>query len=283
MNELVPDPVTDVVDLPTIAFIGGGNMASAIIGGLVAQDFAPRDIIVANPGLGRRLHLAEKFGVRTTDSIAEAVAAAPVVVIAVKPDAMGAVLSDIAAAGRIKGRLFISIVAGKPVKVMEKALGAEAAIVRTMPNTPVLVGSGATGIYANRNVSEDQLNTAIALMSAVGICVPLDDEAHLDTVTALSGTGPAYFFLLMEEMIKAGQQLGLDHETARALTLQTALGAAELAVSSDESPATLRARVTSPNGTTEQAIGSLVSSGFGPLIEQAIRKAKRRAAELAGS
>ncbi|WP_417450042.1 pyrroline-5-carboxylate reductase [Kordiimonas sp.] len=283
MNELVPDPVTDVVDLPSIAFIGGGNMASAIIGGLVAQDFAAADIIVANPGVGRRLHLAEKFGVRTTDSAADAVASAPVVVLAVKPDVLGSVLADIAAAGRIKGRLFISIVAGKPVKVMEKALGDEAAIVRTMPNMPVLVGSGATGLYANRNVSEDQLNTAIALMSAVGICVPLDDEAHLDTVTALSGTGPAYFFLLMEEMIKAGKQLGLDHDTARALTLQTALGAAELAVSSDENPASLRARVTSPNGTTEQAIGSLVSSGFGPLIEQAIRKAKRRVAELAGS
>lgn len=291
MSDLVTDLVSDLVtdhdgDLgrgPTIAFIGGGNMASAIIGGLVAQDFPADDIIVANPGVGRRLQLSEKFGVHTTGSVAEAVSEALVVVLAVKPDVLGSVLEEIAAAKAIKDRLFISVVAGKPLKVFEKILGSEASIVRTMPNTPALVGSGATGLYANKNVSDAHLSTAVALMSAVGICVPLDKEADLDTVTALSGTGPAYFFLLMEEMIKTGERLGLERDVARALTLQTALGAAELAVSSDEGPETLRRRVTSPNGTTEQAIGSLMSSGFGPLIEQAIRKAWRRAAELAGS
>ena len=276
------DIATNLAALPSIAFIGGGNMASAMIGGLVAQDFPAADIIVANPGLGRRLQLGEKFGVRTTDSVAEAVAEALVIVLAVKPDVLGTVLTEIAATGKAKGRLFISIVAGKPLKFMEKILGPDAAIVRTMPNTPALVGTGATGLFANKNATDAHLATAVALMSAVGICVTLDKESELDAVTALSGTGPAYFFLLMEEMIKAGVRLGLDENTARTLTLQTALGAAELAVSSDHDPAGLRRQVTSPDGTTEAAIGSLMANGFSPLIEQAVRKAQRRAAELAG-
>ena len=265
---------------PDIAFIGSGNMATSLIGGLVARGIAPDTIRTSDRVAEQRDAVGNRFGVRTSSDNALAAGGAGVVVLAVKPQQMEEATRSVAGACARHSPLVISIAAGVRVRDIQEWLGADAAIVRTMPNTPALVGEGATALYANEHVSEEGRGRAEAILAAVGSTVWVGDEALLDAVTALSGSGPAYFFLLMELMERNGITLGLDRETARALTLQTALGAARVAQESGEAPQILRERVTSAGGTTERALKRLAEGGIDDLFAAALRAARDRSVEL---
>lgn len=258
-----------------IAFIGGGNMASAIIGGLIASGRTPSDIVVNDPNPERRVQLKNEYRVNASAQLAEA-AAADIIVLAVKPQVINNVASQISA--DLSNKLIISIAAGVTVATLEKLFG-PVAIARTMPNTPALLRLGATGLYVNSLTNDAQRAAAEAIINAFGICVTVKHEELLDSVTAVSGSGPAYFFLMIEEMIRAGTNMGLTLEDAKALTVQTALGAATIAAQG-EAPEELRRRVTSPNGTTHAAITSLQQSGFGEIIAKAMTACRDRAEEL---
>jgi len=252
-------------------------MARSLIGGLIASDVAADALYVADPNENNRQQLQIDFGVHTSADNQPQAAQCEVIVLAVKPQIMKDVVSDLQ---NIEGKLLISIAAGITSSAITQWLGTEAAIVRTMPNTPALVRSGATGMFANANVTEAQKEVAESIMRAVGLTLWVDTEDQLDAVTALSGSGPAYLFLVMEAMEQAGIKLGLDAETARLLTVQTAFGASKLALEIEEDPAVLRERVTSPGGTTEQAIKSLQEHHFETLFLQALTAARDRAREL---
>jgi len=264
----------------TIAFIGGGNMASSLIGGLVEQGYAPASIRVSEPLEEARQRLKDSFGVVTFADNGAACAAADVVVLAVKPQVMKQVAT--ALAPHLSHRpVVVSIAAGIPVQALQDWLGAEMPIVRCMPNTPALVHMGATGLYASPRVTSAQKSLSSDLFAAVGEIAWLEQEADIDAVTALSGSGPAYFFLLIEAMEKAGIAQGLSPETARLLTLQTALGAATMAAQSDVDAAELRRRVTSPAGTTERAINTFLAGDLPRLVADAMAAAQIRAREMA--
>lgn len=264
----------------TIAFIGGGNMARSLIGGLISGGCDARRIHVADPFPEALDNLAEKFGVHVTDNNASAAAEADVVVLAVKPQVMRKAVKSIRDAVRQNDALIISIAAGVTEHLICDSLGAPAPVVRTMPNTPALLRCGATALYANAQVTEAQREKAESILRSVGIVRWVDEEKELDVVTAISGSGPAYFFLVMELLEKAGRDLGLPAETARLLTLQTAYGAARMALESAEEPGKLRERVTSPGGTTAAALNHLSKSGFAASLTDAVRAAAERSAEL---
>jgi pyrroline-5-carboxylate reductase len=265
-----------------LAFIGAGNMASSIIGGLTGKSFPPRQIIASDPHPETLERLSQTVPVRTTSDNLEAIRKADVVILAVKPQVMRAVLEPLAAELRSRRPLLISIAAGIEIRSIAHWLGDDTLpIVRCMPNTPALVQSGATGLYANSGVSEAQRQLADNILRAVGIALWVEQESQLDAVTAISGSGPAYFFMVMEAMQATGEKLGLSPEVALQLTLQTALGAAQMAIASDVGPAELRRRVTSPNGTTERAIAALEAGGLRPLFEQALTDCRDRSVELA--
>jgi pyrroline-5-carboxylate reductase len=264
----------------TLTFIGGGNMARSLIGGLLANGVVASRIRVVDPNESQRQLLAN-MGVAAYGTQDEALLGSDVIVLAVKPQAMAVVAQSLASYVQQHKPLMVSVAAGIRCDDLNRWLGGNAAIVRTMPNTPALVQSGATGLYANASVSNDQKGQAESLMRAVGLSVWVHDEALLDAVTALSGSGPAYYFLMMEAMIAAGEQLGLDTKTATLLTVQTALGAAKMAIESAASPAELRAQVTSPNGTTEKAIHSFEQSELAAVVLTAMQAAKDRAIEMA--
>ena len=264
----------------TLAFIGGGNMTASLVGGLIADGWNPANIRIADTNADRLEHLSERFSVATMSDNSEAVKQADAVVLAIKPQVIKPVSQELAGLVEDQGSLVISIAAGIPEASLRHWLGEHTAIVRTMPNTPALVQSGATALYANPNTSEDQRNIAESILRAVGVAIWVDDEALMDAVTALSGSGPAYFFLFMEAMQAAGRELGLPEKTARLLTLQTAFGAAKMALESSEGVATLRERVTSPGGTTERAIKSFQDDGLEALVRKALKAAAKRAKEL---
>ncbi|HNL92979.1 MAG TPA: pyrroline-5-carboxylate reductase [Pseudomonadales bacterium] len=264
---------------PTIGFIGAGNMAASLMGGLVARGYAPQQLCAADPNAAGLQALAQQHGIHACASNAEVAQRADILVLAVKPQVMQAVLTDLAPAIHSK-HLLISIAAGISMTSMAQWLGGTPAIVRCMPNTPALVQQGASGLVANAQVSAAQREQAEAILKAVGIALWLDNEAQIDAVTAVSGSGPAYFFLLMEAMISAGEKLGLSTETSRALTLQTALGAAQMACSSEFDPAELRRRVTSPGGTTERAIAHFELQNLRDIVEGALHAASARSLEL---
>lgn len=266
---------------PRLAFIGAGNMASSIIGGLINKGFSPRQIIASDPHEGSLEKLKAVAPVQTTTDNFKAIAGADVVVLAVKPQVMQAVLAPLAAELRQHQPLIISIAAGIEIHSIEKWLGGALPIVRCMPNTPALVQTGATGLFANTAVSAEQRELADRILRAVGIALWVEHEVQLDAVTAVSGSGPAYFFLVMEAMQAAGEQLGLSADVARQLTLQTALGAAQMAIGSDVDVAELRRRVTSPKGTTERAIAALEEGGLRELFHRALGACRNRARELA--
>ncbi len=252
-----------------ITFIGAGNMANSIIGGLVAEGYEPKAITASDPNEATLAALSEKFGILTEADNTQACLHAEVLVLAVKPQVLKSVALALKAA--IKPHtLIISIAAGINSSSLEQWFGGSAAIVRCMPNTPALVGQGATGLYANEQVSPAQKQQAESLLNAIGISIWLDSEDLIDSVTAVSGSGPAYFFLFMEAMIEAGIKQGLSAEQAQQLTLQTAAGAATLAQQSDVGVAELRRRVTSPGGTTEQAILSFKQAGFNQAVDDAM-------------
>ncbi len=264
-----------------IAFMGGGNMARSLIGGLITGGHPADCIRVADPDAGQREFLRSHFGVQTGADNLELAARAKVIVLAVKPQILQTVAQQLAAVIQSSQPLLISIAAGVREPDVRRWLGGgPLAVVRAMPNTPALVGSAASALFANEFVSEHQRQQAESLLRAVGVTVWVKDESLLDAVTALSGSGPAYFFLLMEALEQVGVRLGLNADTARLLTLQTAFGAAKMALESAESPATLRARVTSPGGTTERALAVLQEGGLEPLVAQALEAACQRAGEL---
>jgi pyrroline-5-carboxylate reductase len=263
-----------------ISFIGGGNMATSLIGGLIADGRDPASIYVTDVETAKLEALADAFRVQTSGDNEEAVSLASCVVFAVKPQAMAPVVKSIAVPGKAHRPLFVSIAAGVREPDIRRWLGFDAAIVRSMPNTPALVGSGATALYANPLVSTEQHSLAESVLRAVGLTLWVDSEDQLDAVTALSGSGPAYFFLLMECMERAGVALGLSKDHARMLTIQTAFGAAKMALESDDPPATLRTRVTSPGGTTERALDTLMAGGMEHLLHEALHAAHDRSVEL---
>ncbi|MNK74253.1 Pyrroline-5-carboxylate reductase [compost metagenome] len=262
-----------------IAFIGAGNMAASLIGGLRAKGLEAAQIRASDPGEETRARVSAEHGIETFADNAQAIDGADVVVLAVKPQAMKAVCEAIRPSLK-PNQLVVSIAAGITCASMNNWLGAQP-IVRCMPNTPALVRQGASGLFATAEVSAEQRQQAQELLSAVGIALWLNEEQQLDAVTAVSGSGPAYFFLLIEAMTAAGVKLGLPADIAAQLTLQTALGAAHMAVSSDVDAAELRRRVTSPAGTTEAAIKSFQANGFEALVEKALGAAAHRSAEMA--
>ena len=262
-----------------IVFIGGGNMARSLIGGLVADGLSADNIHVMDTQKAVLQTLKQTFAVQVYDDLALAVASADVIVLAVKPQQMQDVVKSLATVWPANA-LLISIAAGIRLADLGRWLQKDAAIVRAMPNTPSLVQAGATALFANNHVSEQQREQAEAILRAVGLALWLDNETKMDAVTALSGSGPAYFFLVMEAMENAAIELGLPQETARLLCLETAFGAAKMALESDVPAATLRQQVTSPGGTTERAIHELEDGGLHGLFENALVAAALRAREL---
>lgn len=261
-----------------IAFIGGGNMAQALIGGLLAQRISPNQITVAEPV--QALHAAlTQLGVQVTSNNEQAIENADVVILAVKPQVMAQVLTPLC--GQFKNQLIISIAAGVTISTLSRLLGGYANIVRAMPNTPALIQAGATGLYAQAEVDMAARELAGQVLSSAGLVLWVEQERLLDAVTAVSGSGPAYFFYLMQAMIEAGEAQGLTKAQASALTLQTALGAAKMASTSEHTPAQLRKNVTSPNGTTQAAIETLDAAQVNAHIVDALHAAATRSAELA--
>lgn len=264
----------------TLAFIGGGNMATSLIGGLLEKGYSSNNITVSDPMKENRDRLSQQFGINTTSDNNHAVASADVVILAVKPQVMQQVAQGIQAA-LVHQPLVISIAAGISMSSLQAWLGQETPIVRCMPNTPALVQTGAAGLFANTRVNSTQQTLAENILNAVGISCWLDDEDGIDAVTAVSGSGPAYFFLIMETMEQVGVELGLTQEVSRKLTLQTALGAAKMAIESDIDSAELRRRVTSPGGTTQRAIETFMEGGLTDLFRKAMTSAVERAQEMA--
>jgi pyrroline-5-carboxylate reductase len=256
-------------------------MASSIIGGLIDSGHPAELISAADPFPASLERLRELAPVNVCASNAVAVAGADVVILAVKPQVMAEATNSIARAVRTRRSLVVSIAAGITIASLQARLGPDAAIVRCMPNTPALLGCGASALFGNANVSQQQHQYAQATLEAVGITRWVPTEAALDAITALSGSGPAYFFLFMEAMIDAGCALGLDRETATVMTGQTSLGAARMALEGDVDLVELRRRVTSPGGTTERAIQSLEDNGLRNTVKDAVNAAADRAAEMA--
>lgn len=269
------------MDQLQIAFIGAGNMASSIIGGLIEQGLPAASIRASDPSPESLQRLRQLAPLTATHSNPEAIAGADIVVLAVKPQVMHIVTADIRDAVAAARSTVISIAAGISISSLENGLGKDTAIVRCMPNTPALLQSGATALIANSIASAAQRRNAEDILAAVGTVCWVDTEQQLDAVTALSGSGPAYFFLFMEAMAAAGEELGLDSETSRALAIQTGLGSARMAAEGEVDLQELRRRVTSPGGTTERAIESFETSGLRATVETAMRAAADRAAEMA--
>jgi pyrroline-5-carboxylate reductase len=263
-----------------LGFIGAGNMAGSLIAGLLADAWPADNIWAADVDERQTTRLGQHFGIHTTTDNPAVVAEADVLVLAVKPQSMQQVARGIAAQVQARRPLVISVAAGISLDALDDWLGGGIAVVRTMPNTPALVRSGATALLANNQTTLDQRNQAEAILRSVGLTVWVEAEILLDTVTALSGSGPAYFFLLMEAMEQAAVNMGLDRETARLLTQQTALGAAKVAIESDETPAELRRRVTSPGGTTERAIAVFENKALLSTVLEAMQAASQRSDEL---
>ncbi len=262
-----------------IGFIGGGNMASSLIKGLIASGHSPNQLWVsdANPETLQSLQARLRINTSTNNTLVNEV---DVIVLAVKPPVLREVSEQIADALVGRDVLLVSIAAGITQDSLSEWLGEKIAVVRCMPNTPALVQTGATGLHANKQVTEEQKDLAENILRSVGIALWVAHESELDAVTAVSGSGPAYYFLLMEAMEHAALELGLSEHTARLLIQQTALGAAKIALESDESSGQLRQRVTSPGGTTEQAIKTFEQGGFSQLVSQALHAARDRSVEI---
>ena len=267
--------------MKTIGFIGGGNMAESLIGGLIASGQEATSISVYDTDQSRLDQLSNNYAVRYQDSNQQLADSCDLLVMAVKPQVLKSIAASIRKQVQANRPLVISIAAGIRSTSLEHWLGGEVPIVRVMPNTPALVGAGASGMFANHLVDEQMRDAAESLMRSVGLTVWLENESQIDIVTALSGSGPAYIFRVIEAMEEAATHAGLAEETSRLLAIETALGAARLAVEASDSPAQLRAKVTSPGGTTEQALKQLEQGNIGKLFDDAIKAAIQRAAEMA--
>ena len=261
-----------------ICFIGDGNMAQALIGGLLSRGLPTTRITVSDP-VEQIRHILEEKNIQTTTDNVDAIKNADVVVLAVKPQVLATVLQPLK--GLLSDKLVISIIAGAEIQTISDLIGGSQRIVRVMPNTPALVQTGAHGIYASEAVNAQDRELTSQILAATGLTIWVDNEAQIDAVTAVSGSGPAYFFYLMESMIRAGKNLGLDEKVATALTLQTALGAAQMAITSSNSPTELRKNVTSPNGTTQAALEVFDRAQISQNIQAALAAAQKRSQELA--
>jgi len=268
------------MNIQKIGFIGGGNMASSLISGLIASGHSPQHLWVSDINPDALKALAENLNVNTSTSNDTVINEVDVIVLAVKPQILSNVAKSAAALIQQNKSLVVSIAAGISQQSLSQWLGADTAIVRCMPNTPALVLTGATALYANARVTVEQRNLAENIMRSVGIALWVKVESELDAVTAVSGSGPAYYFLLMEAMEKAALEMGLSEVTARLLVQQTALGAAKIALESSESPEQLRKRVTSPGGTTQRAIETFEQGGFTGLVSKALHAARDRSIEM---
>jgi pyrroline-5-carboxylate reductase len=272
------DTTTSRPPSPRIVFVGAGNMASALIGGLIARGTAPASLQAIDPSASQREALAARFGIATHAASGDPVGQADVIVMAVKPQQMREAVN--ALAPQIATQLIISVAAGVRATDLSRWLGGYSRIVRTMPNTPALIGLGATGLAMLAGGTDADRKLAESIMQAVGQTVWVDDESQLDAVTALSGSGPAYVFRFIESMIAAGTGLGLSPEQSRQLALQTVSGAAQLACASSEPVALLRERVTSKGGTTAAALSVFEARGLDAVVAQAMGAARDRSAEL---
>ena len=269
-----------VLDNKKISFIGGGNMAQALISGLVSCGVKPSLITVADPNSEAREQLAAK-GLNTVDPTADAKAAvinADIVVLAVKPQVMKAVVSSFAAV--LDKQLVISVAAGLSTALLSNMLGGYSNIVRAMPNTPAMIQMGATGLYGTDDISAEQKQLATAVMEASGLVMWVDNEEHMHAVTAVSGSAPAYMFYFIESMVDGAVALGLDKEQASALAMQTMLGSAKMALGSEDAPSELRRKVTSPNGTTQAAIESMRANDISRQIVEAMQACYDRSQAL---
>lgn len=267
--------------IPNIAIIGAGNMGASLIGGLINNGHPGSKLWASDPSTEKLAELSEKTGIHTTTNNIEAVQSADIVVFAIKPQMFAGIATELADVIQKHRPLVLSIAAGIRVASIQHWLGGKMAIVRSMPNTPSLIGCGAAALYANSEVSDEQRNMAESILRSVGIAIWVADESLLDTVTALSGNGPAYFFLMMEALQQSAENLGLPIETARLLTLQTALGAARMAIESGKPLEELRQHVTSPGGTTEKAISVLEENELRTIYHRALEAGKKRSEELA--
>lgn len=267
-----------------VAFIGAGNMNSAIISGLVKHGYCADNIIVSNPSAPKRLILNERLGILHTSNNIEAANFADIIVLGVKPHFTEQVCNEIAGKVDVSTKCFISITAGCKVSQIQKFLGSPCAIVRTMPNIPSQIGFGVTGIFPSKEVNKSQKLIAEELMSSVGIIKWLVTEDEIDNITAVSGSGPAYFFLFMEAMVKQAEALGFSEKESRELVQQTALGAVQMTINNKTIPISeLRDNVTSKGGTTHAAIQSFVDDDLPQMVKKAMNCALNRAKEMAQS
>lgn len=264
----------------TLGFIGGGNMARSLIGGLLAREFPAKQVIVADPHAATRESLAAQFHVSTTVDNVAAADAATVLILAVKPQEMHAVATQLSIAVQRRKPLIISVAAGIRAADISRWLGG-VPVVRCMPNRPALNGCGVTALFATDDTTSDARAIATSILSAVGPALWVDDDSQMDAVTAVSGSGPAYFFLLIEMMEAAGIKLGLSPEVSRRLAIETAYGAGQMARTASESPALLREQVTSKGGTTAAALQVLESADVRAIFTAAMTAAAQRSAELA--
>ncbi|MEX2479903.1 MAG: pyrroline-5-carboxylate reductase [Gammaproteobacteria bacterium] len=263
----------------TYAFIGAGNMGRALIGGLIAAGHPTDAIRVVETDPAARAACRDAFALEASSDLSAAGRDADVIVLAVKPQNMRQAADALAAEVRTDP-LYLTVAAGITSGQLASWIGRAVPIVRAMPNTPALIGAGIAALYANGQVSAKQREQAARLLDAVGHALWLDDESQMDAVTALSGSGPAYFFLFIEHLEAAGEALGLPAALARRLALETAYGASRLARESTQAPAALRAQVTSPGGTTEAALACFAEAGFGEMVVAALTKARDRAVAL---
>jgi pyrroline-5-carboxylate reductase len=261
-----------------IAFLGGGNMANAFLGGLLARGFPASEISVIEAIPAARDKLVSAYAVHASAAPDDATRAADTLVLAVKPQDMKSALAPVAPL--VSGKLVISIAAGVRIATLARWLGGHRKIVRCMPNTPALIGAGITGLYAAAEVNTDERAKAVKVLGAVGECVWVAEERLLDPVTAVSGSGPAYVFWFIEQLARSGEAMGLEPSAARQLALHTVLGAAKLAAGSAEPPSVLRERVTSKGGTTEAALKVFAEERLGERVQRALDAASRRGAEL---
>lgn len=266
-----------------IAFIGCGNLSTSLVQGLLASHYPKENIWVTNRSVEKNQRLRETLSVHATENNYEAAKQADVIVLGVKPQQMQAVTRDLALIVQEKKPLIISVAIGISTEMLSDWLGGDLAIVRSMPNTPALVSAGASGLYANASATIDQKTFAESLHRAVGMAIWVEHESLIDVVAALSGSGPAYFFYMIESMQNAAIKLGLPAKEAAELALQTALGASKLAIESEDDVVALRKKVTSPKGTTEQAIKMFEERQFPDMIESGMRAAISRAQALTKS
>ncbi len=267
-----------------IVFIGAGNMAASIISGLITKGYPRKQIIASNPSNEKLVVLQQKYGIQTTNDNLTAAAQADILVLAIKPQILDTVCKELRCFFRQHKPLILSIIAGKTTNyIAEQLQQRELPIVRCMPNTPALIGYGITAAFANHYVNHQQRQQTINILDAIGTSLWLDNENQLNDVTAVSGSGPAYFFYFMEALIEAAIAQGLPAATAKKLVEQTALGAAKMAKTTEQSLQELRQQVTSPGGTTEQGLNVLQENHLNEILMNTVSAAKKRAIELASA